>query len=249
MVAGVGGAVHHERRARRHADAVRRQRDQRRLLVAHLDPQVDAVGRRPTARRARRGPPPAAAPLGVGRAGPLDHVDRGRVVEQLDQHACSSRLDQPGPSRRRSATPAMTSPAPPTAASRRSGPWLLEKLRMCTVRSGRYVPRLTSRERRDVAGVVVLDRPRPSVGRSRPASSAGPAGRHADARSGSGPGAAGEGDGPAVERRLQRARARCPGRRAAGRSARRRPARAGRAGAGSRGSPPAPGRRGAPRAR
>ena len=36
------------------------------------------------------------------------------------------------------------SPAPPTAANRRSGPWLLEKLRMWTVWVGSHLPRLTS---------------------------------------------------------------------------------------------------------
>ncbi len=57
---------------------------------------------------------------------------------------CRMRLLQPGPRRRRLAIAETMSPAPPTAASRRSGPWLLEKLRMWTVWSGSHRPRLTS---------------------------------------------------------------------------------------------------------
>ena len=57
---------------------------------------------------------------------------------------CSSRLDQPAPSRRRATSSPTRSSGPPTAARRRSGPNDLEKLWTRTVRAGRCWPTLTS---------------------------------------------------------------------------------------------------------
>ena len=120
-----------------------------RALVGDLDPQVDAVAAGARARRAasrtrRRAPRGGRTPPGRG---PSRRPSPGRGAARAAPPAGAG-WTSPGPSSRRLATAATTSPAPPTAARRRSGPWLLEKLRMWTVRSGSHEPRLTSARRR-----------------------------------------------------------------------------------------------------
>ncbi len=99
-----------------------------------------------------------AAPAGVLRAGRWTSGDRGRVGEQVEQQslqqpagpalpelpALQDRVEQCALVRRR-------------AASRRSGPCDLEKLRTCTVRSGSHGPSELTGGGRDRAGRVVLD--------------------------------------------------------------------------------------------
>ena len=172
-------------------------------------------------------------------------------VSRSTRTACRSRLDQPGPSSRRSATAVTTDAGPPIAASRRSGPWLLEKLRDVHGPVGQPVPEAHRRRGRDVAR---RGRPRstmtPGWPARTPASAAAPAWRHAHPGRVVRPGLQEQGDRLAAGQGVGAARrARRPCSSTARRRRWRRPRRAGRAAAGRPGPPPARGRRSAPRRR
>ena len=157
----VGVGTDEERRAGGDADALGGEGDDGGAFVVDAHPQVDAVGPGDVDAVIDEHARDRRAPLGVGGAGSsagVASVCGSRISSSSTD--CRIRLDQPGPSSRRFSTAVTTSPAPPTAARRRSGPWLFEKLRMCTVRSGSQVPTLVERRRGDLVGVIVLDHQR-----------------------------------------------------------------------------------------
>ena len=134
-----------ERRARRDTDPLAGQPDDGGGLVGDGDPDVDAV--RPADVDAVAGEGVDQGARGVrrrpSRARSTDARDRSSVSSSSSSR-CSSRLDQPWPSCRSAVIRRAMSAGAPTAASRRSGPCDLAKLRTCTVRSGSHCPRLTS---------------------------------------------------------------------------------------------------------
>ena len=77
------------------------------------------------------------------RASETSSIDRA-CVSRSCRIVCTMREVHPGPSMRRATTWSTISLGPPSAAIRRSGPCDLEKLRTCTTRSGRWLPRETS---------------------------------------------------------------------------------------------------------
>ena len=132
-----------ERSAWRGADAAGRKRHARVALVVDRDPEVETrtvgIDRAPgPVERVDEGP----ATDEIGLFGIADGSIGDRVGEEAEQLRWSSREGQDGPSWRRRTTASMISDGPPTAASRRSGPCDFEKLCTCTVRSGRWTPRL-----------------------------------------------------------------------------------------------------------